>query len=99
VPQWLVTARDGADAGAPARRAAVRPRHLENIAPMVADGRVVHGGAILNAAGAMVGSMMVVEFADRAALDAWLQAEPYITGGVWREVRVEPFRTAVRSPT
>ena len=97
MPQWLVTARDGSDPAAPARRAAVRPRHLDNIAPMVADGRVVLGGAILDAESAMVGSMMVVEFADRAALDAWLATEPYITGGVWRQVSIEPFRTAVRS--
>jgi uncharacterized protein YciI len=39
--------------------------------------------------------MLLVEFADRADLDAWLDADPYVTKGVWREVEVTPFRSAV----
>jgi uncharacterized protein len=53
------------------------------------------GGAILNEAGDMIGSMLLVEFADRADLDAWLDADPYVTEDVWREVEVTPFRSAV----
>jgi uncharacterized protein len=43
----------------------------------------------------MVGSMLLVEFPDRGGLDAWLEADPYVTGGVWKEIEVRPFRTAV----
>jgi uncharacterized protein len=42
----------------------------------------------------MVGSVLLVDFPDRAALDAWIQADPYVTGGVWAEIEVAPFRPA-----
>lgn len=93
--QFLLIARDGTDEEAIARRARVRPTHLEAIAPFVEAGNVLVGGAMLSGAGEMVGSMLLLDFPDRAALDAWLERDPYVTGGVWKEIQVEPFRTAV----
>ena len=52
------------------------------------------GGAILDDTGAMIGSATIVEFPDRAALDAWLARDPYVTGGVWQKIEVRPFRVA-----
>jgi uncharacterized protein YciI len=95
--QFVVTARDGTDAEAPARRATVRPTHMAAIAPMVADGRVVLGGAVLDEAGTMVGSVLIVDMASRADVDAWLAQDPYTTGGVWKTIDVAPFRVAVKS--
>ena len=95
MPQWLLIAHDGEDAEAPIRRQAARPAHLEAIKPRVERGEVIVGGAILDEAGAMTGSAVVVEFADRAALDAWLAEDPYVTQGVWRTIEVRPFRVAV----
>ncbi len=98
MPQWLVTAHDGDDPEAPARRQAARPAHLAFIAPMVERGEILLGGAILDeAGGGMVGSSVVAEFPDRAALDARLERDPYVTGGVWRKIEVRPFRVAVRA--
>jgi uncharacterized protein YciI len=93
--QFLVVARDGTDGGAVERRMRVRPTHLEAIAPLVEDGHVLVGGAILNEAGDMIGSMLLVEFPERAAVETWLEADPYVTGGVWKEIEVSPFRAAV----
>jgi uncharacterized protein len=93
--QFLVVARDGTDDEAIERRRRVRPTHLESIAPLVEDGHVLVGGAILNDADEMIGSMLLVDFPDRAALDAWIEADPYVTGGVWREIEVSPYRAAV----
>jgi uncharacterized protein len=93
--QFLVVAKDGTDDGALERRKQTRPTHLESIQPLVDDGNVLVGGAILNDAGDMIGSMLLVDFPDRRELDAWLAADPYVTGGVWREVEVTPFRSAV----
>jgi uncharacterized protein YciI len=45
----------------------------------------------------MIGSSLIVEFEDRPALDEWLNNDPYITGDVWQEVTVLPFRVAVKS--
>ena len=93
--QFLVTAKDGTDDDAVERRKRVRPTHLEAIAPLVEDGTVLVGGAILNEDGDMIGSMLLVEFPDRSGVDAWLERDPYVTGDVWREIEVRPFRAAV----
>jgi uncharacterized protein YciI len=93
--QFLVIARDGTDEDAVERRLRVRPSHLESIAPLVVAGNVLVGGAMLSDSGDMVGSMLLVDFPDRAAVDAWLERDPYVTGGVWKEIEVEPFRSAV----
>jgi uncharacterized protein len=58
-------------------------------------GHVLVGGAILSEAGEMVGSMVLVDVATREDIDAWLAADPYVTEGVWQDVEVHPFRTAV----
>ena len=92
--QFLVLARDGTDPEAAARRAAARPAHFEGVRKLKADGHLVMGGARLDESGTMIGSMMVVDFLDRAALDAWLAIEPYATRGVWHEIEVQPFRVA-----
>jgi uncharacterized protein YciI len=93
--QFLVVAKDGTDDEAIERRRRVRPTHLEAIAPLVEAGNVLVGGAMLSEDGEMIGSMLLVDFPDRAAVDAWLAADPYVTGDVWREVEVRLFRTAV----
>ena len=53
------------------------------------------GGAILDEDGEMIGSMLLLDFPGREDLDAWLERDPYVTGQVWREIEVDPFRTAV----
>jgi uncharacterized protein YciI len=93
--QFLVVARDGTDDGAIERRKRVRPTHLEAIAPLVDAGNVLVGGALLSEDGEMIGSMLLMDFPDRPAFDAWYEADPYVTEGVWQEVEVRPFRTAV----
>ena len=93
--QFLVVARDGTDDGAAARRLAVREAHIEGAKAMAASGAMICGGALLDDNGAMIGSACMVEFEDRAALDAWLNGDPYMTGDVWRTIEVTPFRRAV----
>lgn len=95
MPQFLVIAYDGTDPDALSRRMASRAAHLDGVKPMVASGEMIAGGAILDDAGAMIGSATIVEFPDRAALDAWLARDPYVTGDVWRSIEVRPFRLAV----
>jgi uncharacterized protein YciI len=97
MPQYLVLAYDGTDAEAPARRMAARPAHLANVAPLVERGMLMIGGAILDDAGAMIGSYSIANVADRAELDAWLKTDPYVTGGVWKTVEVKTVRVAVQA--
>jgi uncharacterized protein YciI len=73
---------------------AARPAHLENAARLQAEGHLLVGGALVDDAGQMVGSACVAQFVTRAELDAWLRTDPYVTGGVWRDIEVLPYRVA-----
>jgi|SRR5271165_6468623 len=95
MPQYLIIAEDGTDPEAPARRLAARPAHLAALAPHVEAGEIIVGGALLDDAAGMTGSVVVVDFADRGALDAWLAEDPYVTGKVWQTITVRPIRLAI----
>ena len=94
--QFLVTAYDGKDPGAPARRQAAREAHLAGGRQMRDEGKMLFGAALLDEAGAMIGSAMLVEFVERAELDAWLARDAYTKGGVWQEVAVVPCRVSLK---
>jgi hypothetical protein len=93
--QWLIIARDGTDAEAPQRRQAARPAHLENAAKLQAQGHLLVGGALTDETGNMIGSAAIAQFATRAELDEWLRTDPYVTGGVWRDIEVLPYKVAL----
>ena len=90
--QFVIIAYDGTDEGALQRRMRVREAHLENVRKMKTDGSFIEGGAMLNENGQMIGSVVFVTFPSRTELDAWLSADPYVTGGVWQNIEVKPFR-------
>jgi uncharacterized protein len=90
--QFVIIAYDGTDEGALQRRMHVREAHLENVRKLKAAGSFIEGGAVLNENGQMTGSVVLVAFPSRKELDAWLSADPYVTGGVWQQIEVKPFR-------
>ncbi|MGI9508857.1 MAG: YciI family protein [Geminicoccaceae bacterium] len=92
--QWLIIARDGNDQDAPKRRLAARPAHLENAAKLQTAGHLLIGGALIDDDGAMIGTAAIAQFATRAELDEWLQTDPYVTGNVWQDIEVHPYRVA-----
>jgi uncharacterized protein YciI len=91
---FVVIGRDGGDAEALERRMAARGRHLELCGAMKERGEVLCAAALMDAEERMVGSVLVVDFASRRDLDAWLRIEPYVTGRVWESVEVLPCRLA-----
>jgi uncharacterized protein len=94
---FLVIARDGNDADAPARRKTTRPAHLEGLKVMVKKGEMLYGGGILNGAGEMVGSTTIMEYPSRKDLDDWLKREPYVVNGVWKDIQIIPIRMTVQN--
>jgi uncharacterized protein YciI len=74
------------------RRMAARQAHIDTCNKMKQDGTMLYGAALLDEAGQMKGSMIVLDVADRAAVDAYLKDEPYITGDVWGKVEVTPCK-------
>lgn len=90
--QFIVIGHDGKDEGALERRMAAREAHLKVCADSVASGNQLIGAAMMDEAGRMNGSVMVMDFPDRAALDAWLAREPYVSGKVWDKIEVIPCK-------
>jgi uncharacterized protein YciI len=92
--QYVIIAYDGNDSDAPDRRKTIRPLHLEGARKLKAENQFVIGGAILNEAEQMTGSVMIVQFETDAEFQAWYKQEPYIKNGVWKTIEVKPFRVA-----
>ena len=89
--QYLIKAYDGNNARE--KRMAVRPKHLANIANVMEH--VICAGGLLDENGKMVGSVLIMEFADRSQLDAYLHSEPYLTENVWEKVEIEPMNVVI----
>lgn len=83
--QFLVKAYDGP--GMLDKRMEVRPRHLEGMKAL--GKQIICAGGLLDEEGRTKGSALVMEFKDRAALDAYLANEPYVVEGVWQKIDVE----------
>lgn len=89
--QFIVKAYDGD--GMLEKRMAVRPRHLEGMNKL--GKHIICAGGLLDDAGKMKGSVLVLEFDSRAELDDYLASEPYITEGVWEKVEVEIMNVVI----
>jgi uncharacterized protein YciI len=92
--QFLIVAYDAKDEGALERRMAARDAHLASIAAYKAKGHMHIGAALLDDAGKMIGSTLIVEFDNAAECEAWLHADPYVTGKVWQDISVTPCKIA-----
>ncbi len=92
--QFLLLAYDATDADALNRRMATREAHLELVKVNQAKGHAKFGAALLDDTGKMIGSMMVLDYPDRASLDAWLADEPYVTQKVWDKIDITPCKIA-----
>ena len=91
--QFLITAYDGNDSEAGMRRSKARERHLEGVRKAVKEGRHLYGAAILDENNSMIGSIMIVDYPSKEILaNEWLNNEPYVTGGVWKEIDVKPCK-------
>ncbi len=92
--QFVVNAKDGTDPEALERRMAARSGHLDGARKLKETNNLVVAGATLDKEGKMTGSVMVVQFESEEGLKQWLDNDPYITGNVWQEIEVKPFKVA-----
>lgn len=92
--QFIIKAYDGANMLD--KRMEVRPRHLAGMQQL--GNHVICAGGLLDEEGKMKGSVLIVDFENRAALDAYLAGEPYVVEGVWEKVEVEVMNVVVVNP-
>ncbi len=90
--QFVIIAYDAKDEGAMARRMAAREAHTKAMAQARENGNMVCGAALLDDAGKMIGSNIIVNYPSRKELDEWLAAEPYVVGKVWDNITVIPAK-------
>ena len=83
------------------KRKKVRAEHLSRIQAMVDDGRIVAAGPMPaidspdpGLAG-FSGSLIIAEFECLEDARAWINADPYVTQGVFESVDVRPFNKTV----
>jgi uncharacterized protein YciI len=93
---YAIVAQDRADSLS--ARLDARPAHLDRLRKLQNAGRLLLAGphpAIDSedpGAAGFTGSLIVAEFSDLAAAQAWADDDPYAAAGVYAEVNVKPFR-------
>ncbi|MEQ1789407.1 MAG: YciI family protein [Rickettsiales bacterium] len=90
--QFVIIAYDATDADAMARRMAAREAHTKAMAQARENGNMICGAALLDDAGKMIGSNVIVNYPSRKELDEWLATEPYIVGKVWDNITIIPAK-------
>ena len=76
--QFVLMAWDGEDEHALDRRLAVRERHMVRPRQAAQNGLIIEAGAVLNGAGQMVGSVMMLEFPSETEARARLECTPRV---------------------
>lgn len=81
-----------------ALRQANRPAHLARLEALQEEGRLMIAGpfpavdSTEPGDAGFEGSLVVAEFADLNAAQAWADTDPYLLGGVYRKTTVRPFK-------
>jgi len=79
-------------------RLSARPAHIARLEALLAEGRLLVAGphpavdAEDPGPAGFTGSLVIVEFPSLAAAQAWADEDPYVEAGVYRKVRVKPFK-------
>ena len=84
-------------AGALELRMANRPDHIDFLKANAAA--VKFAGPYLSEDGeAMTGSLIILEIADRAAAEAFAEADPYAIAGLFESREIRPWKWAIGNP-
>ena len=80
--------------GSAALRTANRPAHRACIETV--QSKLVHAGAMSNAAGETCGSLLIVEAADRTEAERIAANDPYATAGLFESTTIRSYRVAIQ---
>ena len=84
-------------------RLSVRDKHIGRLKDLQAQGKLLIAGpcpAIDNedpGEAGFTGSLIVAEFDSLTAAQAWADADPYISAGVYKKVTVKPYKKVLPS--
>ncbi|WP_439111037.1 YciI family protein [Lentibacter sp.] len=69
-----------------------RDAHLAYIAD---TGVVAMAGPLLDTAGEMAGSLLILDVEDAAAAESWAANDPYAKAGLFSDVRIQPWKKVI----
>jgi len=92
MPHFVLTCIDKPDALE--RRLGAREAHLAHVRT---SGVVKLAGPFLDAAGGMVGSLLILDVPDLAAAQAFSAADPYVAADVFQSVDIRPIKLTIGS--
>ncbi|MEH6357050.1 MAG: YciI family protein [Marinobacter sp.] len=81
-----------------ALRQSARPAHLERLQALTNEGRLLvagpHPAIDTNDPGdaGFSGSLVIAEFESLEQAQSWADADPYVSAGVYQQVKVKPFK-------
>ena len=90
--QFVIICHDKPASGA--LRTATRPAHRAYIETV--QSRLMHAGAMSNAAGETCGSLLVVEAADRTEAERIIANDPYSKAGLFESTTIRSYRVAIQ---
>ncbi|NEE00491.1 YciI family protein [Phytoactinopolyspora halotolerans] len=90
-PTFFVRATYVEDAAT--KREPYRAEHLDNVARMLSDGRLIVAGALAD----MSASVLVVRAADADAATAMMEQDVYWRTGVWTNIEVSAYNAATEA--
>lgn len=95
MPLFAIIGHDVADSTA--KRAEIRPAHIERLTALHAQNRLIVAGPtpINHGEPAMSGSLIIAHFDGIEQARAWANDEPYLHGGVYSHVDIRPFIQAL----
>lgn len=79
-------------------RMPARPAHLERVEALKAEGRVIIAGphpaidSLDPGDAGFTGSLIIASFDSLTEAQAWADADPYVSAGVYQKVTVKPFK-------
>ena len=67
----------------------------DHLAYIDATGVVAQAGPLMDDAGGMIGSLVILDVADRAAAQAWADADPYARAGLFDRVEIVAWKRVI----
>lgn len=71
-------------------RLSARPKHLIYLESVL--NKIIYGGALIDEEGRQIGSMLIIEVADKAEADAFACADPFVDAGLFASTTIRQFK-------
>ncbi|PWR02800.1 hypothetical protein DKT77_09480 [Meridianimarinicoccus roseus] len=72
-----------------------KANRADHLAYIESTGVVAQAGPLLDAEGGMVGSLVILDVANRDAAQSWADGDPYAKAGLFAQVQIYPWNRVI----